>query len=65
MTAVTAAEPVGLLEIAERLGIQHNTLKVMRFRDQLPPPRWTVSRAPAWDWNLDILPWAEETGRLP
>lgn len=56
-------EPVGLLEIAERLGVKKQTAQMWRHRQLLPPPRWTVSGQPAWAWR-DILTWAEETGRL-
>jgi len=57
------ADPVGLAEIAERLGVQRQTAKDWKQRGLLPPPQWTVSRAPAWDWP-DIEKWARRTGRL-
>lgn len=57
-------DPVGLLEIADHLHVAHNTVKSWRQRELLPDPRWTVSGAPAWDWELDIIPWARKTGRI-
>lgn len=54
---------VGEVEIAERLGVQRNTVNVWRKRGLLPAPQWTVSGLPAWDWAV-IRRWAIETGRL-
>lgn len=56
------ADPVGLLEIAERLGVKRQTARMWRQRGVLPAPRWLVSGLPAWDWP-DIARWARETGR--
>lgn len=56
-------EPVGLLEIAERLGVKRQTAQMWRHRKVFPPPRWLVSGQPAWDWS-DVEKWARETGRL-
>jgi predicted DNA-binding transcriptional regulator AlpA len=55
-------DPVGIPEIAERLGVKRETVDVWRFRGLLPEPRWTVGGRPAWDWP-DVLTWAEKTGR--
>jgi hypothetical protein len=60
----TLDEPVGLLEIADRLGVKLQSAQNWRTRGVLPPPRWTVSGHPAWSWRHDIEPWARETGRL-
>jgi len=57
------ADPVGLSEIAHRLGVAQITAKQWRQRGLLPPPRWTVSGRPAWNWP-DIERWAIKTGRL-
>jgi predicted DNA-binding transcriptional regulator AlpA len=55
-------EPVGLAEIAERLGVKRATADIWRNRGLLPEPRWTVGGRPAWNWP-DIAKWAESTGR--
>ena len=57
------SEPVGVAEIADRLGVQPETVAMWRYRGRLPQPRWWVSRQPAWEW-ADILAWADRTGRL-
>jgi hypothetical protein len=61
---VAKADPVGAVEIAERIGVNRQTVAVWRMRhDDFPDERWTVSGYPAWDWNLDVLPWLIATGR--
>jgi hypothetical protein len=61
----TKCEPVGSVEIAERLGVKRNTVDHWRLRATgFPEPRWTVGGRPAWDWE-DIATWARETGRYP
>jgi predicted DNA-binding transcriptional regulator AlpA len=55
-------EPVGLAEIAERLGVKRATADMWKLRGLLPEPRWKVGGRPAWDW-ADIAAWAAETGR--
>jgi hypothetical protein len=64
MTTRTApkVDPVGLLEIAERLGVTRNTVDQWRARHLLPSPEWTVGGRPAWNWPT-IIGWARETGR--
>lgn len=59
------ADPVGLTEIAHRLDVAAQSAQNWRTRGVLPPARWTVGGRPAWDWHLDIHPWAAATGRLP
>lgn len=60
-----ATDPVGTVEIAERLGVTRSTVDKWRLRDLgFPSPRWTVGGRPAWDYTTDVLPWAKETGRL-
>lgn len=64
MTPTTiAADPVGLMEIADRLGVDRKTPVRWRQRGVFPEPRWTVSGAPAWNWP-DIEEWARKTGRI-
>ena len=57
-------EPVGIVEIGERLGARRQTVAQWHFRRLLPEPRWTVSGHPAWNWP-DIARWAKDTGRMP
>ena len=54
--------PVGIPEIAQRLGVQRATVDQWRFRGLLPEPEWTVGGGPAWDWPT-IEAWAKQTGR--
>jgi len=56
-------EPVGLTEIADRLGVKRQTADNWQTRKVLPPPRWTVGGRPAWSWQRDIEPWVHATGR--
>lgn len=49
-------DPVGMAEIGERLGVRPQTVAQWRYRDLLPPERWTVSGRPAWNWP-DIERW--------
>lgn len=62
MTSSTPIDPVGLAEIAERLGVARKTASQWRTRGLLPDPTWTVSGAPAWDWPT-VAEWAVRTGR--
>lgn len=54
-------EPLGMPQLAERLGAEVDTVRKWRWRGQLPEPRWTVGHAPAWAW-ADIV---EHRHRLP
>lgn len=57
-------EPVGIVEIAARLGVKRNTVDQWIQRAiEFPPARWTVGGRPAWNWP-DVEQWATETGRL-
>jgi hypothetical protein len=61
-TKVKQVEPVGLSEIADRLGVPRQTPKTWHQRSVLPKPGpGTVSGAPWWDWNV-IEPWARGRG---
>lgn len=55
--------PLGIPEIAERLGVQRETVDQWRARGILPDPDWTVGGRPAWRWST-IRRWARETGRI-
>ena len=57
-------EPVGPVEIAERLGVARATVDTWRQRGVLPAPDWHVSGRPLWDWPT-VESWARDTGRLP
>lgn len=70
MSAYTTAqvprryEPVGTVEIAERLGVARAAVDKWRIRDVgFPSPAGTVGGRPAWDW-ADVETWARGTGRL-
>jgi len=60
-----AGDPVGIIEIADRLGVARVTVDKWIGRDwtQFPEPTWTVGGRPAWDWR-DVWDWAKETNRL-
>lgn len=55
-------EPVGLGEVAARLGVPRVTVDTWRTRDVLPQPTWRVGGRPAWRWNA-LVQWVRETGR--
>lgn len=63
--AMAEADPVGIVEIAERLGVRRATVDQWRYHETggFPAPKWTVGGRPAWDWS-DIKRWAESTGRI-
>lgn len=61
--AAIVADPVGLSEIADRLGVARQTAKQWKLRGLLPEPKWTVGGRPVWDWPA-IERWARKTGRL-
>lgn len=56
-------EPVGLVEIAARLGVKPATAYQWRYAGRLPDPDWIIGGRPAWDWAT-IEAWAVETGRI-
>ena len=59
------AIPVGLVEIAVLMGVKRNTVDQWRYRDEtFPKSRWTVGGRPAWDWRVDIEPWAIKSDRI-
>src|SRR5690606_30966907 len=55
--------PVGLVEIAERLGVERQAGGASRHRGGLPDPAGTAGGRPAWAWST-IEAWARHTGRL-
>lgn len=57
-------DPVGVLEIASRLGVLDRSVHMMLRRDRLPAPDYdSVNGSRAWEWRT-ILWWAGETRRL-
>ena len=57
--------PVGLKEVAHRLGVKEATAHTWQARGVLPEPTWPeVGGRPAWRWSA-IRDWALETGRDP
>lgn len=56
-------DPVGAVEIADRLGVDRATVDKWRQRHpSFPPPDATVGGRPAWSWAT-IRDWAVRTGR--
>lgn len=71
MTAITITDPVGISEIAERLGVRRQTVDSWRSRGKvdrerstpIPQPATIITKTPIWDWAT-IQEWAISTGRL-
>lgn len=56
-TNFTYMEPVGTMEIAERLGVTRHAVDKWRQRDPtFPEPRWKIGGRPAWNW-ADVEAW--------
>lgn len=73
MATEPQADPVGIREVAERLKLSPQTVTNLRYQathgtggpHPFPPQRWTVAgKVPLWDWDADIVPWGEATGRI-
>lgn len=69
-TNITLRDPVGPVEISERLGVALNTVHSWRTRRRaleratpMPEPDCIRSNTPLWSWET-IETWARETGRL-
>lgn len=59
-----AADPVGLQEIIERLGVSPSTPRQWRYRGKFPPPDYeAINGLQAWEWTT-VLRWAGATGKL-
>ena len=57
-------DPVGVIEIAQRLGVLDRSVHQMIQRGRLPEPDYeSVNGSRAWNWRT-ILWWAGETRRL-
>jgi predicted DNA-binding transcriptional regulator AlpA len=58
------SDPVGTVEIAQRLGVTRSAVDQWRARSVgFPAPSWTVGGRPAWDWQA-VHAWAKETERV-
>ena len=55
---------VDIAAIAERLGVNKDTVNKWRYRDLLPPPDHDLAVGPVWEWST-IEEWAKTTNRLP
>lgn len=42
---------VGVKEIAERLGVEPQVVRLWKHRGLLPEPDWSVGGRPAWLWS--------------
>ena len=61
---VCETDPVGVIEIAERLGVLDRSVHKMIQRGRLPEPDHdSVNGSRAWNWRT-VLWWAGETRRL-
>ena len=59
-----ASDPVGVIEIADRLGVLDRSVHKMIQRGRLPQPDFdAVNGSRAWEWRT-VLWWAGETRRL-
>lgn len=56
-------DPVGVADIAIRLGVKRQTVAAWNHRGLLPEPEWERAAGPLWNWPA-IEAWARETGRL-
>lgn len=64
-TLVRMADPVGVIEIAQRLDVQDRTVHMWLYRGLLPPAEYdSINGSRAWEWTT-ILRWAGDTGRIP
>lgn len=61
---MTPCQPVGIPEIADRLGVTRDAVNQWRKRNLgFPAPAWTVGGRPCWAWQ-DVHQWAKTTGRV-
>lgn len=60
---VDVTDLVGMLEIADRLGVERQTVRAWRQRGLFPEPVAVVSRTPVWRWR-DVQRWADSRPSL-
>ena len=59
----SGSDPVGVLEVADRLGVKDRTVHMWLFRNLMPDPDFdTVNGSRAWEWRT-VLKWAGENGK--
>lgn len=57
------SEPVGVVDIAHRLGVKPGTVHAWVQRDEdFPIPRWEIGGQRLYSWP-SVRAWAEATGR--
>jgi hypothetical protein len=57
-------DPVGTVEIVERLNVTRAAVNAWRQRDMgFPAPRWKVGGRPAWNWD-DVARWVDSRPNL-
>lgn len=56
--------PLGIAEISALLGVQPATVDQWCRRRVIPPPDGRVGGSPYW-WTVNVVRWAQETGRMP
>lgn len=62
-----SCDPVGTVEIAQRLKVTRSAVDAWRMRRSnvtFPAPTWTVGGRPAWEW-ADVEAWAREHRKGP
>jgi predicted DNA-binding transcriptional regulator AlpA len=63
MKTPVLTDPVGIKEVAERLGVQRGTVDQWLQRELMPPADCLIGGRPAWSWPT-IEKWARDTHRL-
>jgi len=56
-------DPVGSVEIGERLGVSLKTVLTWHYDRMMPQPDWRIGPGPVWNW-ASVAAWALATNRL-
>lgn len=56
-------DPVGVADIADRLGVKRQTVALWNMKKRLPPPDWQLRSGPLWHWPR-VKKWAKDAGKL-